>query len=447
MELAVPLKLILAFILGGVIGFEREINEKKAGREGKSPTAVLGLRSFSLITGLGALVGLLLPTYEALALLLSAVFMLLLLVFYILDTRETKDTGVTTELAIIYSFVIGIILMIDLIPIQLILALTVFLILLLSRKEEIKAFVRDVRREQVNAFIGYAIIALVILPFLPNKAYALSDIPGLISFLQTVGIEISKLQELELVNPFKLWFIVALITGVDVVGYILERTIGQKKGWLLASVIGGLISSTATTQSLAKQSKESKQVNHLIAAAIFANAASFFQIAFLIISMNILFFFHLLPSILSLIVAACCISLFFLFQKERQKSHRKTDMQEQVKDAIFDIGPALKFAFIFFMVSIVSKIAYIYFGETGFLFASGLAALTGIDAVMINTASLAGRSIEFQLGLWAFVLANGVNLLSKSVYSFLLGSREFGIKLTLSMLALIGASLLGVLFI
>ena len=96
---------------------------------------------------------------------------------------------------------------------------------------------------------------------------------------------------------------------------------------------------------------------------------------------------------------------------------------------------------IYLLINVSSKIAIQFFGSSGFLATSALGSLTGIDAVVINTAQLAGNSISMQLGVWALIMANGVNLLAKSVYSFLQGSKEFAMKFLISMLIVIGLSI------
>ena len=74
--------LFLSFVIGAVIGLEREINEKKSTGNATHATAILGIRSFSLIAVLGAVVGLLTKTdFLPLALLIGSGFFLLLLIF------------------------------------------------------------------------------------------------------------------------------------------------------------------------------------------------------------------------------------------------------------------------------------------------------------------------------------------------------------------------------
>lgn len=439
-------KLFLAFVLGGVVGLEREVNEKE-GMYGKKPSAVLGIRSFSLITGLGAIAGLLYANFLPLALLVSAGFMLLLLVFYYWDVVQTKSYGITTEIAVLYSFLIGLLLMLEVLPIQLLFAVTVLVVLLLSQKAKIKDVVEDIRRTELNAFISFAIIALVILPFLPNTTYALSDIPILKDVLSNFGVNVQKIANIDVFNPFKLWLIVALVTGVDFIGYILERTLGQKRGWLIASAAGGFISSTATTQSLAQESKSARGVNHLVAAAILANGVSFVQIAFLIGALNVGFLVALLPVLGFMFVASMASLVYFVRVKEYVSSKViKSDLNKK-ETTIIDLKGALKFTGLFLLISTLSRIALEFFGNSGFLVATAIGALIGLDAVMINTASLAGKSIETQLAVIAFILANFVNLAGKTVYSYAMGTKEFTLKFGISMVLIIIASLIGLLFV
>lgn len=434
-------RILLGFVLGAVIGLEREVNEKKSVRQGKAPTAILGLRSFSLTTVLGVIIGFIYLKFVPLALLLGAAFFVLLLIFYYIDSRETRDHGLTTELAAIYSFVIGLLLAVNIIPIQLILAVTIVFILFLSQKERIKGVVEDVRRTELNAFISYAILAVVIMPFLPNVNYSLSDFPGLNLFLRNIGFSIGSITRLDLINPFKIWLILVLVTGVDLISYILSKVIGEKRGWLVASAVGGFVSSTATTQSIAQESKKISQINYLVAAAILANLSSFFQIAFLIGLINGAFISRLLVILLLMITVSGAAVLFFLSRKERRKIAKKEELKAD--SAIIDLFSALKFAGLYLSVSILSKISLAIFGNSGFLAATGLGSLIGLDAVMVNTAQLAGTKVSMDLAVIAFIIANAVNLLAKSIYSFIQGNRKFSLRFGFSMLLVIAATIIG----
>jgi uncharacterized membrane protein (DUF4010 family) len=440
--LDIPFKIAISFALGAVIGLEREINEQKDLKgDNKGKHAVLGLRTFSLIGGLGALTGFLFFSQPIFAGLLAFAVFTLLAIFYVFDSYFTKDIGVTTEVSFLYTYVLGFLIAANIVPVQLVIAVTVVLVLLMSRKEDIKNFVGTIKKTEINALVSFAILAFVILPFLPNTTYALSDFQGVEAFLKNIGWGDYVLADLELINPFKLWLIVVLITGVDLLGYVLERTIGKSRGWLVASLVGGFVSSTATTISIAQESKTTKKINPLVAGAILATLVSFIPVILLLASLNVGLLISFLPVLAAISLAALLIGVFFL---KKGSTHSKQSVDaEKIDDShkIFSLTSALRFMGIYLLINVSSKIAIEFFGSSGFLLTSAIGSLTGIDAVVINTAQLTGTKIDQNLAVWALVMANGINLLAKSFYSFIQGSREFALKYLASMAAIIVVSL------
>lgn len=443
MTLPIVAKLLLSLLLGMAIGLERESYEQQIDKTERSGIGSLGIRSFALITTLGTVSAILFQSYFSLFLIISSTFCLLLIAYYILGSLFTKDNGLTTELAILWSYLIGLFIGLNVFSIQIIIAITVLLMLILSMKNKIKLFVAGIKQFEIESFISYAIIALVILPFLPDTGYFLKDIPFLKNILSTFQINFDKFLNLEIINPFNVWKVVALVTGVEIAGYFLEKTIGQKKGWLLTSMAGGFISSTSTTQSLAQKSKRSKDTNRLVAAAIFANFSSFIQLFILIASVNLIFLSKNIVYITSISISAVLIGLYFL-RREDKTLENLTETKENLKrDKIFSLMPALKFALLFLLIKFITKFALILFGSGGFIISTILGAVTGLDAVTINTAELAGKTISYQTGVLTLILANAVNLLSKSGYAFAQGIRPFAKKFLISVLIIIAFSFLG----
>lgn len=424
----VPLRILLGFILGGVIGLEREINEKIDLPSENNPkkNAVLGLRTFSLIGGLGAISGFIYPQYPVLFALIGLVFLGLIISFYILDSRNTGDYGMTTEVSLLFCFLTGFLLTIPTFPVQLTIAVTVILVLLMSRKEQIKDIVKEINQKEINAFVSFAILSFVVLPFLPNQGFGFSDFGSIGIFLKNVGLYSEKIINLELFNPFKLWLILVLITGIDLAGYVLERTVGRKKGWLLTSLVGGFVSSTATTVGIARESKIQKNSQLLLSAAFLANAVSMLPVIILLSTLNPAFLTAALPVILGIFAALSVLGGFFYFvsNKKDSGSAGKKNKDHQ----IINLSSALKFVGLFLIVTVVSKLSLEFFGSSGFLITSALGALSGVDAVVVNAAALAGNGVDMTTSVWAIVLINGVNLIAKSVYSFLQGTRKFAFR-------------------
>ena len=434
-------RLILPFILGAAIGFERSATDLGKSSRKRVPFHNVGVRTFSLTATLGAISGMIYGLAPGAALVLMCAILLLILLYYVLHGISSKDAGITTELALIYTFATGVVLSIGILPPTPVIASTVVVTLLLSKKREIETFILGLAPREVSAFISYALIALVVLPFLPNRYFTLGDFPVITNLFGTYGLNGSSYVGLELINPYRLWFIVALVTGVDFIGHFIERFTGSGRGRLFAGFLGGFVSSTATTQSLAVESKQVTQPNSLIAAAILANMASFIQLFLLLAGTNSIFTVRATPLILLLIISSGVLAVFFARGGAPKKPLRPTKVIHKTSE-IISLVPALQFAMLFVFVRLCSKLSLIIFGQAGFLATSALAALTGIDAVVINTAEMVGKSIDVRLGVMTIILVNAVNLTAKSVYSFLQGSRPFAIGFAKSMGFVILISLL-----
>jgi uncharacterized membrane protein (DUF4010 family) len=103
--------------------------------------------------------------------------------------------------------------------------------LILGLREELHGFIARLDAADVKAFVRYAVIALAVLPFLPNR----------------------QMGPLDAWNPAKLWLIIVLVTGLSFAGYVANRLFGARHGTLATAVIGGAYSSTAVTQSLSER--------------------------------------------------------------------------------------------------------------------------------------------------------------------------------------------------
>jgi len=162
MDNSIVINILLALLFGAAIGLERESGGQHSGSAG-------GIRTFALISLLGALCGIFyINNLTVLAILIAAVFFIILISYYITNSTYTKSFGMTNELAIFFTFLIGLLPMLNIVPLKLVIVIFVIIVLILSLKEKISKLVAGITSREIEAFISYAIIALVILPFLPN---------------------------------------------------------------------------------------------------------------------------------------------------------------------------------------------------------------------------------------------------------------------------------------
>lgn len=432
------LQLILAIIFGAAIGLERESTHKGLNSPG-------GMRTYSIVGLLGGLAGLFfLNNYSALGLMIGVGVLALLVAYYVIGAVTTKDLGLTSELSIVSTFIIGSILTLNILPLQIVVAIFVFLMLILSLKTQTHKLVSGISFEEIQSFISYAIIALVILPFLPDVAYRLNDIPILPQILQGLNVDVGRFANIDLINLRRVWMIVVLITGIDVIGYILGKIVGNKKSFSLTSFVAGFISSTSTTQSLAQKSNQTGLVNHLVAAAILANLASFLQVFLLVGPLNAKWLMALIPSIIIMVISATILTIVFLRKKEIVKEEVETDNKNK---KIFSLLPALKFAGLLIIIKIITKVCLVFFGQSGFIISAVIASFAGLDAIIVTLAEMAGTTITIKFALLVFLLVNATNLISKTIYSFLQGSKKFSWRFLISALVIIASSFAGLLFI
>jgi uncharacterized membrane protein (DUF4010 family) len=347
-------------------------------------------------------------------------------------------------LSAVATFILGIMVMLDIIPKQIVIAIFVVVVFVLSIKSRTTQLVAGLSKQEVQSFISYAIIALVALPALPDHSYQLKDIPLLHQLLESTGASVGEFDNLDLINPRKIWLVVVLITGIDVFGYLLGRLVGNRNGFALTSFMAGFVSSTSATQSLAQRSNHTKFVNHLVGAAVLANLASFLQIFLLVGPLNMKWLLAMVPSIALMVLTAAAISYFFFIKKEPDDTENP---ESKKAAAIFSLMPALKFAGLLIIIKIVTKICLILFGQAGFIISSIIASFAGIDAILVNLAEMAGKSITFEFALLTFLMVNATNLMSKSFYSWLQGKRSFAVKFLISAVLIAASGAVWLLFI
>jgi uncharacterized membrane protein (DUF4010 family) len=265
-----------------------------------------------------------------------------------------------------------------------------------------------------------------------------------VKILENMGMVLGPFMDLEIINPQKLWFVVVLITGIDVFGYTLGRIIGNKSSFTVASFLGGFVSSTSTTQSLALRSQKTHVVNYLVGAALLSNLASFLQVFLLAGPLNGKWMISLIPSIMIMVTTSGLLAVYFLKKHEPEKQ----EQERGIKDfKIFSLESALKFAVLITVVKLLTKVCLILFGNAGFIISSIIASFVGMDAIIINLAEMAGPTITLKFALLVFLLVNATNLISKMVYSYLQGSRKFALRFTFAISVVALSSFAGLLLV
>jgi uncharacterized membrane protein (DUF4010 family) len=417
MQISLFVKLIISLLLGSVIGLEREKgNDKK-----QEMWTLGGVRTFALLSFLGSISGFLFINKDyVLSNIISSFVLLLILIYYFITAFKANSTGLTTEISALLVYLIGFLIVIDIIPVSVIVAFSIILILILSNKKPSKKLASNITKKEWNSFLSFAIILLVILPFLPNIDYKIKDL----MFLKNLPFN-TTVQELAIINPYNLWLIIVLISGINLLGYLLRKKFGSNKGIYLCSFFGGFMSSTLTNHLLTERSKKENEENqkNLAIGNILSYTASIISISFFIGILNSELLIKVIPGLVFIILSNF-LYILFLKKKKQEKCPIEMDIVKKESPDLLLI-PAIKFALLIISIKIIVGLVLILWGSSWFIVASLVSSLTGIDAIIINLSEMAQKTITINYAILVILLINSFNLLGKWAYSWWKGGKRF----------------------
>ena len=380
-EIAKPFLLSLA--LGLLVGIERE-----RAFSGENRHVPFGARTFALIALLGTVaahVG-----SQGVAFALAAFVATIAIAAYLRPPVDGRhDFGTTTEVAVVITFGVGWLAHAE--P-RLAAMLGVVVAAVLWLKPKIHAFAHEgLSDQEVKAALTFLVIALVVLPLLPNRS------------VDPWGI----------VNPSRLWLLFVLIAGVGFAGYIAVRALGPARGLATAGFFAGLVSSTAATLSLSQRAKAQPEFAGPFATGIvLANVASAIaQVLVVAVAAPAL----LRDAIVLLgapIVVGALGTVAAVWILER-RAGGTPDAAFRLANPL-ELKPALVMAAAFAVVLAVAAVADRLFGASGVIATAAVAGTNDVHAATLAAATLAAAgSIVPREALLAILVAFVVNMVVK----------------------------------
>ncbi|MEX2962235.1 MgtC/SapB family protein [Microbulbifer sp. TYP-18] len=386
----------IALGLGLLVGLQRERTAVRLG----------GIRTFPLIALFGAMVARTSQIYDAAW--LMAIGLLCMVVLILLGNLErlrgeAETSGVTTEVTALLMFLLGVLLVVGDKTLAVVAGGTITV--LLHLKPSMHRFAQRLSENDLRAIMRFALISLIILPVLPNQTFGPYDV----------------------LNPFKIWLLVVLIVGIGLGGYGLYKLVGAQAGTLLSGVIGGLISSTATTVSYAQRVRNNDTALDLAALVILIASTTMFVRIFVEISVVAP---HILGQLAPPLAALMAVSVAVCGVGYRTISRRKYDIPAQSNPA--ELGSALIFACLYAAVLLGIAAGQEYLGNRGTYLVAMISGFADVDAITLSSANLAGEGLlEPATALRAIVIATLANLAFKAVVGGILGGRALFRRLIL----------------
>ena len=417
------LSLALAGMAGLLIGLERErsrpSDESRLSFLGGARTHPL----LALVGGASMLVAR--ETGAVVVVVAFGALVALLALNYAGEVWRNVHRGITSEVAFLLSFLLGVLALTRGVfePTQKIFAVSAIAVVatfLLSAKPTLHPLVQRISSEDVAGTLKFLIVAVVVLPLLPDRAYGPFDV----------------------LNPFQVGELMVLISGLSFAGYAAIRLLGPRRGLGLTGIMGGLVSSTAVTLSMARRARERPEIVDSAALAVMLASTVMFARVFVIVAVvnpalrgEVLF-----PMALGTAGGiAACLALWL------RSGRAKPGAQEIAFSNPFDLTAALEFALLFAVILLGSKAATTYLGTAGTYGAGLVAGATDVDAITLSMAKLAGDGgqLSHRVAATTIFLGTASNTLVKGIMAGVAGGWQFGRRVLAAQLAVLGAGTIG----
>lgn len=398
--------------IGLLIGVERE----------RQQDAAAGLRTFALIAVLGCLFALLgektgTPWFLVVGLL--AVTAAMVGANFTASLEETHP-GFTSEIAAILCYGLGAAVWFGYDTLAVMLAITTTI--LLYFKAQLHNITERMTPKDMHSILQFAVLSFVILPILPNQDYG----------------------PFNAFNPRQVWWMVVLISGLALAGYMALRIIGARHGAAVLGIFGGLASSTATTMMFSRHAAEHSDLLRLATPVI------------LIANLMVMVRLWLISSMLSpalmmplAMVFACGIlpGLLLTIYGWRSLSEGGELPMPEVKNPT-ELKTALSFGLIYALVLLAAAWLQSVAGDRGLYIVALASGLTDADASVLSTLRMFNlEKVEQAHAVIAVTLALVANLMFKISLVVSIGGRPLARKALPGLFAIGGGMGIGLLLV
>ena len=371
------LGLLLATFGGAAVGVERERSGHVKGQENR----FAGVRTFTLLGGLGGGAGWL---YAAnlpwLGIVLLASGAMVALLAYAAGSREHDIDG-TTEVAALVTLMAGAFAGMG--QARLAGAIIAVTVLILAEKSRVHDLVDRMDEMAMRAAIRFTVMAVVILPMLPVGPYG--PFGGF--------------------RPRELWMLVLFFSGLSFVGYIARMFVGARQGYLIAGLLGGIVSSTSVTLTFARASRTE---DPLVGAPLGYGVIGACTVMFVrIVAVTAVLSMPLMLTLLPYIAAPFLVGLVGVAIGWRRPQEERREIQTHQNPLQF--SSALQMAILFQVVMFAVDAVRAAWGDMGVIVSGALVGFADVDALLLSmakNASTSGIAATSAIAVAAGILSN-----------------------------------------
>lgn len=401
----------LAFGIGLLIGLERGWRR----REERSGGRTAGVRTFAISGLLGGIAAALGRTAEgnlsiAGGIVLGSVFVAFAAVMALFnrdENRARQTFSATTTIAALLAFVLGAYALLGDMRIAAAAAVTATGILFI--RDELHGWVAKITLPEFESGLVLLAMTFIGLPLVPNQP--IGPFGG--------------------VNPREIWIIAIVLGAVSFAGYVAVKSLGERRGILLAAATGGVVSSTAVTLANARSALKGESAPRLLAAGTaLASAVSFVRVAAIVAALKPTLLAFLAPALLMAALASVGSAVALVYW-------RTTDQQSlpamELRNPFRFWSVSLMAASLGVLI-VVGRVIYEQFGATGAIGGAAAMGLFDVDAMTISMARLAPSPLALPTAAYAILVGVAVNLATKVVIAAAIGRNGYALHTTLTAL-------------
>jgi uncharacterized membrane protein (DUF4010 family) len=318
------------------------------------------------------------------------------------ESEREGSVGATTLIAALLTFGLGAYAVVG--DITVAVAAAVATAALLAAKSWLHGWVKAISWPELRDALVLLAMSFLVLPLLPDRGFGPNDA----------------------LNPRSLWVMAITIAGVSFVGYVAIKVAGEKYGFLIAGVAGGLVSSTVATVDMARRTRDGDcDKRSGLAGALAASATMFLRVGVIVA----LFGTALLPALAPAMTAGFLVlaAIAIVLGKPWRSSPTVQTQGSTRFSNPFKLRGVLGFAALLSFMLVVSKALAIGFGGRGAVALAAVSGLADVDAITLSMTGLAGSAVRPVEAVAAILAAIAANSLTKSAIAIAIGGRWFGI--------------------
>ena len=393
-------RFITSLAIGLLIGLERE----------RSPAAKAGLRTFALVALFGTIAAMLSEKTATPWLLTGGLLVigLMTIAAYVRERDPNADPGTTTVAAIVLCYGLGAMIWhgYDTLAVMLAIVTT----MLLYFKAELRGITQNLSRRDLTSMLQFAVLTFIILPVLPDRSYG----------------------PYNALNPYQIWLMVVLISGVSLAGYVALRFVGQRYGIALLGVFGGLASSTATTLVYARHSKNNEGLARLaVIVILLANLVVLVRLSIVSAVVSPAILPQLLPVLGSGLVLGLGAAAYW-WHKLSEQGDVPMPQVSNPTELRTAVGFGVLYAVVLFLASWLSETV----GNSGVYVVALVSGLTDVDAITLSSLRLFGQGkLQAAEAVTAIALGTMSNIGFKLGLVFFMGGPLLARRCAIGMIA------------